>query len=508
MQTLSRHTLSNIHSPINLQLPDEGIFNLPEKVIQFGTGVLLRGLCDHFIDQANKQGVFNGRIVIVKSTDKGDTSAFEQQDNLYTVCVQGIENGETVEEYIVNASVSRTLSAKSQWQDILACARSADMQVVISNTTEVGIQYVEESLTDGVPTSFPAKLMAFLWERFNHFKGSAESGMVIVPTELIVDNGTKLYEICLRLAAFNQLPEAFVTWLQTANHFCNSLVDRIVPGKPDAEALAGLYQKLGYQDNLLAVAEVYRLWAIQGNEAVRNILSFSQVDEGVVIKPDIEIYRELKLRLLNGTHSLTCGLAYLCGSNLVRENMSDANLSAFAERLMLNELAEAIPYPVAPEIAEEFGQNVLNRFRNPFLKHKLLDITLHYSSKMKARNVPLLLTYHERFGQTPELFALGFAAYLLFMKPVKEENGKYYGQRGEEFYLIQDDQAAYYYALWQNENLAGLVKQVLQNQALWGTDLTQVTGFEEKVGNFLHELVEKGAIATLNLLLSQEKEVA
>jgi tagaturonate reductase len=155
-----------------------------------------------------------------------------------------------------------------------------------------------------------------LYERWKHFGGSAESGMVIVPTELIVGNGDKLQEIVLEQAHRNALEPEFIEWIDTHNRFCNSLVDRIVPGKP--ENATEILQKLGYQDDLVIMSEVYRLWAIQGDEHVRKVLSFAQVDEGVIIEKDIEIYRELKLRLLNGTHTLMCGMAYLLGFKYVK----------------------------------------------------------------------------------------------------------------------------------------------------------------------------------------------
>src|SRR4028119_1961866 len=120
---LSRHTLKNI-SEGKTVVPNDTLFDLPEKVLQFGTGVLLRGLPDYFIDKANRMGKFNGRIVVVKSTDSGDSSAFDKQDGLYTVVVKGIENGATVETDIINASISRVLSAKLQWKDILQCAHN------------------------------------------------------------------------------------------------------------------------------------------------------------------------------------------------------------------------------------------------------------------------------------------------------------------------------------------------------------------------------------------------
>src|ERR1700754_3428169 len=180
---LSKFNLKNIQCS-DLEIPDESIFDLPEKVLQFGTGVLLRDLPDYFIDKANRQDIFNGRVVVVKSTSNGDSSAFDKQDGLYTLCVRGIENGEKIEENIINTSISRVLSANHEWSEILKCAHNPHMQIIISNTTEVGIQLVNDDVHRHPPTSFPGKLLAFLYERYQAFAGSQQSGMVIVPTEL------------------------------------------------------------------------------------------------------------------------------------------------------------------------------------------------------------------------------------------------------------------------------------------------------------------------------------
>src|SRR5579875_695180 len=283
---LSRYTLKNISSDA-AAIPDDAIFELPEKVLQFGTGVLLRGLPDYFIDKANRQGIFNGRIVVVKSTSQGDSSAFDKQDGLYTLCVRGLQNGEKVEENIINSSISRVLNANDEWEQILECAHNRDMQIIISNTTEIGIQLVNDDVRHHPPKSFPGKLLAFLYERFKAFGGSAHSGMVIVPTELIPDNGKKLESIVLELAHLNSLEDEFIEWVEKHNSFCSSLVDRIVPGKPDAEFLSSIENELGYSDSLLTMSEVYRLWAIEGDENIKNVLSFAQADEGVIIEPDI-----------------------------------------------------------------------------------------------------------------------------------------------------------------------------------------------------------------------------
>src|SRR5689334_3526896 len=242
--TLSKNTLNNIKAA-NLELPKEELFNLPEKVLQFGTGVLLRGLPDYFIDKANRQGIFNGRIVIVKSTAQGDSSSFAKQDGLYTLCVRGIEEGKKVEENIIQSSISRVLHAQDEWEQILECAHDSHMQVIISNTTEVGIQLVNDDIRRHPPVSFPGKLLAFLYERFKAFGGSAHSGMVIVPTELIPDNGKRLEAIVLELAHLNGLEDSFISWVEDHNCFCSSLVDRIVPGRPEAEFQSALEKELG-----------------------------------------------------------------------------------------------------------------------------------------------------------------------------------------------------------------------------------------------------------------------
>jgi tagaturonate reductase len=484
---LSRYTLKNIQS--NVQVPDDALFELHEKVLQFGTGVLLRGLPDYFIDKANRQGIFNGRVVVVKSTDQGDSSAFDKQDGLYTVCVRGLENGTKTEENIINSSISRVLSAKDEWSKILECAHNPHMQIIISNTTEVGIQLVNDDVRRHPPISFPGKLLAFLYERYQAFNGSAQSGMVIVPTELIPDNGKKLESIVLELAHLNGLPDEFIEWLETSNHFCNSLVDRIVPGKPAAADREALEKELGYNDQLLTMAEVYRLWAIEGSEQVKQVLSFAAADEGVVIEPNIDLYRELKLRLLNGTHTLSCGLAFLAGCETVKQAMDDELMSSFIADLMLAELAPAIPYDVDLSKAREFGYKVLDRFRNPHIRHLWINITVQYSSKMRMRNIPMLLEHYKSTDSTPELFALGFAAYILFMKAVKKEGEKYYGEWNGSVYPIEDEKAADFYNKWNNFNAGQVVEQVLKDAAFWGTDLNVLPGFAQAVKENLDALM-------------------
>ena len=404
---LSKDSLKSIQVA-GLQMPPENVFNLPEKVLQFGTGVLLRGLPDYFIDKANRQGVFNGRVVVVKSTDTGSSTEFDKQDNLYTMYLKGVEDGKEVNEEVICSAISRVVSAAKDWSAILEVAKSADLQLIISNTTEVGIQLVKDDITLQPPASYPGKLLAVLYTRYKAFNGSADSGLVIVPTELIVDNGKKLKAIILELAAFNQLEPAFIDWLESSNSFCNSLVDRIVPGKTDKTTAAKLESERGYIDDLHIMSETYSLWAIEGDDKVKSKLTFSEVDKGVVITPDIELFRELKLRLLNGSHTLSCAVAFLSGFNTVKEAMDDAGFVNFISTLAFKEITPAIPYKIDPQVAADFANSVLDRFRNPNIRHEWISISAQYSAKIKMRVVPILLNHYKRFQTVPANMALGF----------------------------------------------------------------------------------------------------
>jgi tagaturonate reductase len=493
---LSRYNLKNIH-PGKVGIPEDFVMDLPERVLQFGTGVLLRGLPDHYIDKANKAGIFNGKIVVVKSTSAGDTTAFQKQDGLYTICFRGLKNGKQIEENIVNASISRVLSATDEWEQILECAHNQNMQVVISNTTEVGIQLINDDIRHHPPKSFPGKLLAFLYERFKAFQGSEHSGMVIIPTELIPDNGKKLESIVLELAHLNGLEDEFIEWIENHNRFCNSLVDRIVPGRPEQEELALLEKELGYQDSLLTVAEPYGLWAIEGGQDVKDILSFAKADAGVIIQPDINIYRELKLRLLNGTHTLSCGVAYLAGCETVKQSMDVPVLANFISDLMQKEIAHAIPFQVEIAEAIAFGEEVLDRFRNSRIKHQWLSITMNYSSKMKMRCIPILLEHYKKNETPPEAFALGFAAYLAFMRAQTKRGNQYYGDLNGVSYLIQDEQAELFYKRWAGLTVTSLVQDVLRDNAFWGADLHALPGFHHSVVEKLNMILAGGVKETI-----------
>jgi len=489
-----------------VMVPADSLLTLPEKVLQFGTGVLLRGLPDYFIDKANRQNIFNGRIVVVKSTNNGGTDAFKEQDSLFTLLERGVENGMRVEKVIINAAISRVLSAKEEWDKVLQCAANPVMQVIISNTTEVGIVLVEADAHATVPVSFPGRLLNFLETRYTLFDGIDEAGMVIIPTELIPENGTQLKNILVSLAKLKNASSAFIHWLTHANDFCNSLVDRIVPGKLSAADQSVVEGQLGYQDELMIMSETYRLWAIETtSERTKTILSFSKIDEGVILSPDINKFRELKLRLLNGTHTFSCGLAYLSGFQTVKEAMDNKPFANYVSCLMLQEIAPLVAKnDISVDEANHFAAQVIDRFKNPYIEHLWLSITVQYTSKMAMRTVALVEKNYATYTEVPTLMALGFSAFILFMQSVKKTDNIYGEQNGVN-YRIQDDKAHLLYAKWHDSDRDTVVANILSDKAIFGTDLTQYPGFTDAVNLYLTSLTQNGIDYTLRSVMQKNQ---
>ncbi|MEY4629780.1 MAG: hypothetical protein RLZZ595_2106 [Bacteroidota bacterium] len=387
---------------------------LPEKVLQFGTGVLLRALPDYYIEHANQNGRFNGRVVMVKSTPTPVESVYIDQDCLFTQVIRGIEDGSPVEEFILNTSVSRCLHANEHWTEVMQFATSPHLEVVISNTTEVGIVYKEENIADGCPDSFPAKLLAVLYRRFEFYGGDMNKGLVILPTELIDKNAEQLQKIVNELAEFNCFSEPFLIWLNRANDFCNTLVDRIVPGKLSDSSKQEIESRLGYRDELMIMSEPYSLWAIESKSPrVSTRLRFINPSKGCKLVDDLHVYKELKLRLLNATHSFVCAYAIRSGFTYVRESMQNEICRTFIIGL-INEIKAVLQSDasITKDMADHFGNAVIDRFSNPYIDHKWESISLHYRTKIEVRCIPLI----------KKAVAMGNGTYQHMLKGLNEFN--------------------------------------------------------------------------------------
>ncbi|TYP90259.1 tagaturonate reductase [Sphingobacterium allocomposti] len=495
---LSKENLTKL-TTTKAELPSINSFDLPERILQFGTGVLLRGLPDYYVDKANKRGLFNGRVLVVKSTSLSGADAFSRQDGLYTVCIKGLVNGKEVVEYTVNNAISRVLSAAHDWESILEAAENPDLQVVFSNTTEVGIVMSNDSVSDAPPTSFPGKLLAFLYRRYTYFQGDKDRGLVILPTELISDNAQKLKKILLNLAAQNELGSSFVAWLEEANDFCNTLVDRIVPGRLPQQEQEQTEIELGFEDELMIMAEPFSLWAIETDSPrVKAALSFAQVDDGIVLVPSIDKFKEIKLRLLNGTHTLSCAAALWSGFSTVKEAMSNTSFNLFVKGLMQKEIGKAIlDQYIEQEDVDRFSNSVIDRFSNPFLDHRWENIALNYTSKMNMRNVALIDKWYKKHVFPPLHIALGFAAYLKFMNTRRVEE-KYVQDVNGRTVVLQDEFAPLLFDCWKDEKT--VVSRVLSDDSLWGTNLAAYPQFMETVQRFLDEIETIGVLKSIEKL--------
>lgn len=500
---LSKAMVQAAGSRRDVQMPPPALLDLPERVVQFGTGAFLRGFIEFFIDEANRKGMFAGRIVAVGSTRSGREMPLKAQDGLYTLVTRGLVDGERREELRVIGSLSRALSAEREWNEVLALVRSPELRLIVSNTTEVGIALDESDAFDASPPrSFPAKLARLLAERGKTFAHDPARGVLVMPCELIERNGDRLREIVLAHARRWHLDPAFTRWVDESVHFCNTLVDRIVPGTPTGADAAALRGALGYDDALTTAAEPYRLLAIErpasaaGAEALR-LIGFTGADPGIVVADDIRPYRERKVRLLNGTHTITVPLALLHGCETVHDAVEHDTVGPFMRRVLLDELVQTTDAPGA----EPFAHEVLARFANPYIRHALIDITLQQTAKMRVRIVPAIVRYGALARRAPPLLSFGFAAYLLFMR------GDLQAKRGEAGLAIPtDDQGGALRDHWRrvaNESLERLVDRACGDESLWGTDLRQTRGFSDAVTECLTRMVRDGVPSALAAQLAE-----
>jgi len=468
----------------------------PERIIQFGEGNFLRAFVDWQIDLLNEHTDLNAGVVIVRPIQSAFPPSLSTQDGLYTTIIRGLnEQGETVSESRLIRSVNREIDVYSQYDALLKLAHNPDMRFVFSNTTEAGIGYHAGDKFDDAPAvSYPAKLTRLLFERFSHFNGATDKGWIIIPCELIDYNGDALRELVLRYAQEWALPAAFIQWLNEANHFCSTLVDRIVTGYPRDEA-AALEAELGYHDAFLDTAEHFYLFVIQGPAFLARELRLDKYPLNVLIVDDIKPYKERKVAILNGAHTALVPVAFLAGLDTVGEAMNDADICAFVEKAIYQEIIPVLDLP--RDELESFASAVTGRFRNPYIRHQLLSIALNGMTKYRTRILPQLLAGQKVRGQLPSRLTFALAALIAF----------YRAERNGEGYPVQDD--AYwlecYQQLWARHrdnqiSTRELVQAVLSEREHWELDLTQVNGLVDQVTLDLDAILLKGMRAAVKPL--------
>ena len=464
-----------------------------ERILQFGEGNFLRAFANWMIHEMNKKAGFDSGVVAVQPIDQGLINMLNDQDGLYTIYLNGIKNGEAISEHEIIDCIQRGINPYTNYADYLANAENSDLRFVISNTTEAGIAYnPEDKLDDAPQKSYPGKLTALLFRRFEAFKGASDKGLIIIPCELIDRNGDNLKRIVLQYAADWNLGEEFIDWIAHDNIFCNTLVDRIVPGYP-RDKMDAITAELGYKDNLVVEGEQFHLWVIEAPETVKEEFPSEACGLNVVFTNNMEPYRTRKVRILNGAHTTLVPVGYLYGIEKVRESLEDDVVGTYLKEAIFNEICPTLDLPEAE--LNQFANDVLDRFRNPYLEHALMSISLNSISKFKTRVLPSVIEFIKRKEALPERLLFSLASLITF----------YSGKREDESIALKDDQSVldFFSKNWMAVNalelsIEDLVNTVLSNTDFWGEDLTAYDGLASQVSVYVSKIRVEGMGSVLN----------
>ncbi len=488
---------------------------LSEKVIQFGEGNFLRAFVDYMFDVINAEGLFEGGITLIQPIPGGDflRDILNEQEGLYTLIARGREDGKKVADKRLITCVNRCINPYVDLDVYNECAKNPELRFVVSNTTEAGISWKEEDMITDVPQdSFPAKVCNFLYVRFKEFNGDKSKGLVFIPCELIDDNGKTLKKYVLQHAANWNLGAEFIDWVENACVFTSTLVDRIVTGYPRNEA-AGLCEEFGYEDNAIDTSEIFHTWVIEGPAELAEELPFPKAGLKVIFTPDVKPYKKRKVRILNGAHTCSVLGAYLSGYDIVRDVMNDYMFFKYLEDALNNEIIPAITSEeLTYDDLKSFSDAVFDRFKNPFIDHKLLDISLNSTSKFEARVLHTIQEYYAQKNELPKILTFSFAAYLAFYRGTEIKDGALIGHRGEEEYPVKDSPAVleFYKDAWTGVDVtdkaavAELVKKVCGNKDFWlGADLnTELGNFPDVVTDHLYNILNDGVVAEIKKVLA------
>ena len=463
-----------------------------EKIIQFGEGNFLRAFIEWIIWKTNQKTDFNGSVVVVQPIEKGMVGWLNEQDGLYHLNLQGLQNGQPVDSVDLIDVVSRGLNPYEDFEAYLKLAEQPEIRFVISNTTEAGIAFDPAcKFTDKPASSYPGKLTQLLYHRFDYFSGDMSRGLILFPCELIFENGKHLKECILQYIDLWQLGEDFRNWFLNACGVYSTLVDRIVPGYP-RDTAEQLCERVGYKDNLLDKAEIFHLWVIEAPKEIAAEFPADQAGLNVLFVPSEAPYHERKVTLLNGPHTVLSPVGYLSGLNTVKECCEDELVGPFVRRVRYEELLPTLNLP--KEELVKFADDVMERFRNPFVKHFVTSIMLNSFPKFKTRDLPGLKTYLERMGELPKGIVLGLAAICTYYKG---------GKRGDDEIVPNDDPKILelLQKLWATGDIATVARGVLADEFIWGEDLNQIPGLTALLTTDLTMIHQAGMRAAIQNIL-------
>ncbi len=457
--------------------------NRPKKIVQFGEGNFLRAFVDWMVHHMNEKDLLNSNVALIQPLEFGRVKDLENSEGLYTVVLEGIEDGEVKTQTQVIDCLDDFINPYSEYDKFLTLARSKALKMVISNTTEAGI-VLDETDTNfsKTPKSFPGKLLVFLLERYQYFNGAIDKGLHIVPCELIDHNGDILKKTLIDLAKINNLDADFLNWLENANTFSNTLVDRIVTGYPKNE-IDYLQNKLGYNDPSLVKGEYFHLWVIEGPKELQEFFPADKAGLNVLYVDDIRPYKERKVKILNGSHTWMVPIGYLYGLKTVKETVENEDIYPVLQKFIFDEVLKTIDLDET-EI-KTFANQVIERFKNPSIVHQLLSISLNSTTKFKTRILKTIIDYIERYKSLPKTALFGLAALFVFFKerPVQVKDDKV---------LLDMWQRAWegYDGTMESINL--VVNEVLGNTSHWEYDLRTHKGVVDYLSEMINNICQLG----------------
>ena len=449
------------------------------KLLQFGEGNFLRGFVDEMIDIANETGFMDTEVIMVKPREGKPSEAFIRQNCLYTVMLSDINGSKNR----LITCVSEIFSCYEDYDWFMAFADDEDLRFIVSNTTEAGIVYDDsDRFNDRPPKSFPAKLTQFLYRRYKTFSGDSKKGVIILPVELIEDNGRVLKDCVMRLSNDWKLECGFLNWLDEACIFCSTLVDRIISGYPSDKA-EELWAELGYRDELIVTGEAFGSWIIESDRDISKEFRLKEAGLPVVFTVDYRPYRVRKVRILNGAHTSFALIADLMGYDTVLEAVRDRAVEVYIDALFEDEIIPTID--MDRQELEGFAGAVLERFKNPHIHHRLYDIALNSVSKWKTRCLPTMLDLID-MGKETDLLIFSLASLLAFYKGKYDEKGRFIGKRELDgqtcsFEIRDDKKVIDIFAKAAGYDVRGYVKSILSNESLWGMRLDRIEGLTDSV---------------------------
>lgn len=466
----------------------------PVRILQFGEGNFLRAFVDWIIDKANEKGVTSTSVAVVSPRFKFNSTIenLHNQDGLYHVLLEGVENGKPKKETRLITSLKHVFSPAENEDLYKSIIESPDLRFVVSNTTEQGIKYDDDDATRLNAATFPGKVAALLHHRYRHFKGDKSKGLMFICCELSENNGARLQEYVLRHAQNAGMEQEFCDWVKDSCVFCDTLVDRIVSGYP-ADSAKEIEEEIGFEDKALVKGELYHLWVIggEGAEKVKKELPLHEAGLNIYFLPSVKEFRDKKVRILNGAHTGMVALSLLSGHDTVFQAFSDEVINEFVNRLIDEEVIPVIPED--QKQLKEFAAEILERFINPYINHQLRSIALNSLSKWETRNFPTVKDNWNKLHKPAPLSAFTFAALLNLYAPDSK--------------LTPDDNPQHINIIkenWDDSDLKGTVKKILDSNIFTENFEKEVPGFADAVAADLESIRKDGIKTALSKVLNQK----